>query len=460
LFDLAEKATQSNNLFSLATGINEFDLLYAAGAYHLFFDDGTDTAHKTASTLAGLEAATKTVVAAGKRYPCALFDGALWHLWAWDQVAYVTKHYTCATADGAYAYSDSLPANLADVDVTFNPVDGKYYAAYMHVSTNRAGVLWSSAVGGSWTDLGYIFSARSWFHNTQETDPCLVFLNGRSYCLFGGWDGTTQRICGVELSATFKALGLARILVEPLETWQTSTATKIFNPVYLDADGYPRIYFSANKSAASAGWGYLELIDSPRQKGMLLEPDWTIQRNAVDQAPLNLHGAVTVWPDRFVTTSTAGNFYSMFGPISVGDFTLVVNFVATAIPTSGNYARVVSILGTNNAVIGLWIRGSTGKLYCEIKHTNGVNDVVYNFGATLTTGVPYQVIIRRLGTEYRIYVNRALERIESKSEAILLRSWMAGSQYNPLESLGNGQQFEGSIYSVKFAMEAIPLNKI
>src|SRR6185369_17564502 len=106
LISLMRSGRHSNELFTVDTGINEFDLLYEAGNYHLFYDDKTGTKHRQAATLAGLSAADDDLAQVGY-YPSAQVIDGVWHLWTCDVSFLFTNHYTAPAAAGPYVFHDA-----------------------------------------------------------------------------------------------------------------------------------------------------------------------------------------------------------------------------------------------------------------------------------------------------------------------------------------------------------------
>jgi hypothetical protein len=260
----------SDELFTLPTGLNEFDICYVDGIYHLFYDDKIQTKHREAKTIAELANATDDFSISG-RYPSILYENNIWHLWICDQEKPFTNHYVANDAKGPYKYSDTCPKNLADIDVTRNSMNNKYYAGYKHLESLRGGVLVSDSPYGPWVDLGNVFdkyTANSW-HEYEEADGSVFFNMGRAYFLFAGWDGIKQKLGIVEFNPmTGKAISPATCLLSPELPWQQrNNSLKIFNPVYINAQDSSiqnaRIYYAHNPSAAvNAGWGYIEAKQS------------------------------------------------------------------------------------------------------------------------------------------------------------------------------------------------------
>ncbi|HQK54310.1 MAG TPA: hypothetical protein PLA73_08740, partial [Sedimentibacter sp.] len=57
LIDSFKNGYHSPELFTLPNGVNEFDLLFEDGVYHLFYDDKTQVRHRSATTIDGLSSA-------------------------------------------------------------------------------------------------------------------------------------------------------------------------------------------------------------------------------------------------------------------------------------------------------------------------------------------------------------------------------------------------------------------
>jgi len=94
------RADDSGELFQLPTGVNEFDIVFEEGLYHLFYDDKTQVKHRQAATIGGLLSAADDLTIAG-RYPSVLFENGVWNLFLWDEGNVRTDRYT-ATAKSAF----------------------------------------------------------------------------------------------------------------------------------------------------------------------------------------------------------------------------------------------------------------------------------------------------------------------------------------------------------------------
>lgn len=252
----------SDSLFTLPTGINEFDISYVGGLYHFFYDDKSQTKHRSATTLKGLYTATDDATIPG-RYPAAIYDGTLWHVYVWNGTNN-TAHYTSTLVTGPYTVHDLLPATLNDISITKGN-DGYYYAGYTAPS-HSIGYLKSSSLNGPWTDLGYVLSSTLPFYSVSSADPDLFYYNNKRFVIFSGYDGTVQRICMVEVDSLMKQKGNAYTILSPTLPWQhVAPQAKIFNGVFLsnitDAGAKDRLFYSVNGDGGKAGWGYIQISD-------------------------------------------------------------------------------------------------------------------------------------------------------------------------------------------------------
>jgi len=80
LIDALRNGYHSPELFTLPNGVNEFDLLHVNGTYHLFYDDKTQTRHRSSATVLGLASASDDLTHPG-RYPANFYEDGIWHLW-------------------------------------------------------------------------------------------------------------------------------------------------------------------------------------------------------------------------------------------------------------------------------------------------------------------------------------------------------------------------------------------
>ncbi|WP_284643851.1 family 43 glycosylhydrolase [Paenibacillus silviterrae] len=265
-----KSGTLSSELFTLPTGINEFDLLYSQGVYHLFYDNKTSSKHRSANTIYELRYSENEVTISG-RYPTAYRDdNGDWHIWVYNPQKKRTEHLLSVDNLNTFTFKGDCPTYLADWHVRKNPEDQKFYASYKNIQTLKAGVATAESPTGPWVDLGPIFSeiGPELWHSMEEADAAIFFKESKAFVSFAGWDGHKQRVGLVELNpTTMKALEPALVLVEPTEPWQNrNSQAKIFNPVYIDETHELKqesIFYSHNSDpgtdkAISSGWGYLE----------------------------------------------------------------------------------------------------------------------------------------------------------------------------------------------------------
>lgn len=258
---------QSPELFTLPNGINEFDLVYAGGRYHLYYDDKTQARHRSAPTLAGLATAADDLAIPG-RYPSVLAHAGLWYLWVYDPATLRTRLYRSHEPQGPFGLAAEWagPRYYSDWRVSRDPATGRFLAVYKHVKTLKTGLLTANSPDGPWLDQGPLFDPadREGWHAVEEADPVVIFHAGRAYLAFAGWDGEMQRVGMALLDPKgFKVSGPAWVLVEPTRPWQQRGGRKkVFSPTWLVGPrGHGRLFFAHNPSAPgiAAGWAYLEL---------------------------------------------------------------------------------------------------------------------------------------------------------------------------------------------------------
>lgn len=459
-------ALHSPEIFTLPNGVNEFDLHYVDGTYHLFYDTKSGSSHRAASTIGGLSSATDDLSHNG-RYPSAFFDGTTWHLWSGNGATAVTSHYTAPAASGPYTLSDTIASTFMDVSVRRGP-DGMYYAAYKRTTTNKIGVLKSASLAGPWTDLGYVFAdlGRAAWHLSEEADPHIIWLGTRAYILFAGWDGSQQRVGVVEVNATtMRAISPSVVLVNPLEPWQQrNSQLKVFSPIYLhtDKDG-AAVYYSQNPSASGivTGWARLVIGDSERghrRRSDAMRYDAAIGRvDLGTNIPLITHGAAIAGPSGLSCPSAPSGAYGHLGVATLSDFTIEVEFTATSLPTGGNFARLIRASTLNagaNPIVSIWINGAS-KLYVEVNKNDGVGNLAITGITTLQTGVRYVVKLRKCGTDVTLTLNGVVEVNGSHTGPLTgLREWSVANAKGA--STAADQQFLGTIHKAAIMAEAQP----
>jgi hypothetical protein len=476
LIDRLRGGQHSAELFTLTNGVNEFSLTYVSGTYYLAYDNKTETKLRSASTIAGLSAASDSTPVANGRYPAILFDGSTWHLWVFKQGSLATEHYTAATFTGTYTLSDTWTTNLADASVTRSPIDGLYYAAYKEVTSapHEIGVMWATNPAGPWTDLGYVFAdiGRANWHATEEADPQVIFFGGRAYVAFAGWDGSQQRVGMVEVNpTTMRAFAPAVVLVNPLETWQQrNSANKVFSPIFLSLDSQPgreRLYFSQNPGAAgvATGWGYVEVAPPPndgRRPQDVMRIETATAQDVAAGIRATLHGSPTLGDNTLTLGAGPAGAYGVAAKQALDDFTLVVEFTPAAIPAGGDYALLCRISTQNSAVnpvAAIWIQGTGARIYAEVKNNAGSGNFS-QAGATttITNGVRYRATLRKMGTEVRMFLNTVQEFSGTHSGSLTgLTEWTLGNQKGV--TMAAAQQFQGTIHRAFCVGEALPINR-
>lgn len=464
--ELLEDSSHSDNLGNFSTGVNEFSLIYHGGSYHLFYDDLTGTAYRTASSLAGLAGASATALFSGERYPSAFFDGTTWHVFT-NVSNSSKKHYTSSSPGSGYTVADTMPGfptNANDVDVQFNPQDGQYYCAYKNMGANLpCGVAKSSSLSGPWTDLGLVFTNRGTWHAQEEADGHCVFVGNRSYVMFAGWDGTTQRPGIVEVDPdTMKALGPAFCIVEPFEDWHKPVGgrQRLFNPVWFDDDGEAKVIYAVNAGSGAAGWGSIKprFTRNPRRLPSTLIFGFNNGTLSDDATSIVMtpHGAYNNYPDRAVFTSATGGFYGNTAFTSLDDFTLIAHVVFSNV-ASGGFQRVCSfeISTSVGHTLGLWLN-SSGQVYIELQGASGDPGNFTGAGTNvLTANASYKIVVRRQGSKLRVYINGALE---ISATCSVIPSGISGFRVANSKNATQlaGQQLEGTIYKLHLFREALP----
>jgi hypothetical protein len=304
-----------DELFTLAHGINEFDLVYDNGYYHLFYTTYVSSHYvvnyKTSTTILGLETATNSeVLPTGMVCPSVIKVGSTWHMWACEEGTRNVNHYTSSNPNGTYTLESAVTGEIGDPCVRYRETDSTYYMSYVGSSPNwYIGIKSASSPNGPWTDLGYIFSTHTGWKE-YEMDPAIFFRGDKAFVSFAGYDLTTQKLGIVELdTTTWEAKTEGILLLSPTETWmQRNSSNKIFNPVWLEHDR--KMYFAHNPynsgyaPSIEAGWGYIELLGSLQS---IAGSGHIIQENGVNLTQrnnLNFIGNVTVSDNSGTNTTT------------------------------------------------------------------------------------------------------------------------------------------------------------
>ncbi|SDJ98737.1 family 43 glycosylhydrolase [Paenibacillus naphthalenovorans] len=455
----------SPELFTLPTGINEFDLLYEDGMYHLFYDDKSSTKHRSAKTIEELSSSTDDMTING-RYPTAYKDEkGVWHVWVYHPPTKTTQHFTSSNAAGPYSYRDAALLNLADWHVRKSPLDQKYYATYKDINTKMAGIARADTPYGPWTDLGPIFSelGQAPWHALEEADAAIFFHESRVYVSFAGWDGKKQRVALVELNSnTMKAASPAIALVEPIEPWQTrNSQAKIFNPVFLEqtiASEKDRIYYAHNSdpgsdTAVPSGWGYLE-VGKPPQDG----------RNAFDAVRLdfsknnkdiatgitpNLWGSSKINNDSLTTQESLGGIFGHLSLTKLTDFEMSIDFLPASqkIKHSQLLGRISSQQPETGPFIRLWITPDQ-RVQAEIRVNDKATKFVMDSNTLLPTGKRSIVTLKKKADNIELYIDDHLAASAKLSGSIegLEEFALANMMGNQPMSEVEPSQFIGKIY--------------
>lgn len=463
LIDKFRGGTVSAELFTLANGVNEFDLIKVGGTYYFAYDDKTTTQLRSASTVAGLSSASDTAPVANLRYPSIQFDGTTWHLWGQNNTTSTISHYTASSFAGTYTLSDSMPSQFGDVNVRkFS--NGKWYMACLdgRDSTRPAMTFVSDTASGPWTNMGQVFKdiGRGAPHAGEDDDEHIFEADGKVYLGIGAWDGINSSwgqlpaICELD-PHTLRAKNQPVTLVNAVQTWQQRNSQfKLFNPIFLRESGVPdRIYYSHNVSTTgvASGWGYIEIGTAPsdnRRDMQLMNVDFRDINfdRATGRIPA-LHGVTTVNANGLTLTSSTGGAYGGTLLPNVDDFALCVDFTIFTLPGASTYQRVFrSAKRTEDTnLISLWVGASAGgvvTVYSQVGTTFSAWTTV------LTTGIRYRVILTRQNGAVLGYVNGKDEYSATISGVQTLEEWNVGNSKGAVNAAG--QQFIGIIRQAVF----------
>lgn len=463
LIDKFRGGTVSAELFTLANGVNEFDLIKVGSTYYFAYDDKTTTQLRSASTVAGLSSASDTAPVANLRYPSIQFDGTTWHLWGQNNTTSTISHYTASSFAGTYTLSDSMPSQFGDVNVRkFS--NGKWYMACLdgRDSTRPAMTFVSDTASGPWTNMGQVFKdiGRGAPHAGEDDDEHIFEADGKVYLGIGAWDGINYSwgqlpaICELD-PHTLRAKNQPVTLVNAVQTWQQRNSQfKLFNPIFLRESGVPdRIYYSHNVSTTgvASGWGYIEIGTAPsdnRRDMQLMNVDFRDINfdRATGRIPA-LHGVTTVNANGLTLTSSTGGAYGGTLLPNVDDFALCVDFTIFTLPGASTYQRVFrSAKRTEDSnIISLWVGASAGgvvTVYSQVGTTFSAWTTV------LTTGIRYRVILTRQNGAVLGYVNGKDEYSATISGVQTLEEWNVGNSKGAVNAAG--QQFIGIIRQAVF----------
>lgn len=260
-------------LYNIApTGINEFDLVYAYGLYHLFYCDLSQTYYKCASTVAGLEAATPALLWGGYTIPSAIYENDTWYV----TTPYLGDMYLQINVGNPAILASWVPGPkiidaYGDISIRKSPIDNKYYSAGLKEADQRIVHLFrADTIDGTWTELcADVFDGEydGDYVLPGNADPMVFFYENKMYLTFAGGNDGNSKCYLAEIDPT---TGLAKAdavkIVNNTDVWLINGDgyARPFNPVFID-DGInkPRIYYSAQRWTSAGGWGYIEMTDHP-----------------------------------------------------------------------------------------------------------------------------------------------------------------------------------------------------
>ncbi|MGB3490780.1 MAG: hypothetical protein WBA62_22045 [Xanthobacteraceae bacterium] len=470
LIEAFRGAYHSDELFTQPNGINEFDLLLVDEVYYFAFTDGTTTNLCSATTIAGLESASKTTIP-DCRYPTILSESGVWHLWGWSTDA-VTKHYTSSSFTGPYTLQDQLPPHVGDLAVRRHS-NGLLYGGYKHATEKTCGIVIAQDTYGPWTDLGAVFedAGRAPWHEGEEADAAVFEYAGKTYVTFAGWDtidvSKNQLPAIVEIDPrTCKAVRPAVVLVNPTAPWQhRNSQFKLFNPVFLDEPGSPpRIYYSQNVSTSgvAAGWGYLEASAPPidaRRNQDLVRVNFASSSGATYDVATNIiptiHGSATIDATGLLCGPATGGAFGRLNGAELDDFSIAVSFTVDDLPGEGEYFCIFKIRTNNDAatpIIGLWIGTIGGETHLHLQVTNNDNSstaagagVVY-----LASGNRIDAIVTRRGDSVALHSNGYVDFAGTCTGRLTgLKEWCVGNSLGAVAADSPaGQQFSGYVHRI------------
>ena len=271
LYALCNHPERSGNLFEIAGGVNEFEMVYAHGEYHLFTHDlsfETNIQRRSAPTVDRLSSAVAVDTGTQTYYPSIVEDDiGDFHLYGWRGAGgQGIQHYVSKSVLGPWRYSDvMLPVVATDPSVLITPEGHYLMAAKRLAPVGTFAIFRSETSTGPWEDMGDVLSeipAEDWYER-EQADPHIWYHYGKLYGAFAGL-GSEQSIGIFEIDQdTLKAVEKPCIAVRPDEDWLTASGfPSAFNPTWVGntPDG-PRLYFSHNPQRftdEAYGWGYIQ----------------------------------------------------------------------------------------------------------------------------------------------------------------------------------------------------------
>lgn len=251
------EAQQSGRIGAIQGGFYEFDILFYAGLYHLYYSGfEAGTFYKEATTYAGLITASVTDLSStftNGSWPSVVYDSATSQYYV-----SVTNHATSPAQTDIYKSSSSHSgftlvtsiSNWQDASIRKDPYRNQWVLVantpndQFGNNTHPSGIFTAPSPGGTWTFQTYVFTKgqREDWHNNFESDPMFFTDNGKRFLLFGGNGNYFAHPIGIaELDSNYKALTTANILINSTERWENGSAG---NPVYIQDSGQRRILYN------------------------------------------------------------------------------------------------------------------------------------------------------------------------------------------------------------------------
>ena len=448
LIDRLRGGTQSPELFTVSGAVNEFDIMKLGTDWYWWHTSGTNTLHRSASSVAGLSSASSSTAISSYRYAHVARVGSDWVFFASPGANGNGCRFVGA------AVSPSGPTDIGhawyDQSPTQRPSDGKWLLAYK--ASSRVGVAVADTIDGTWTDLGEAFSAvpRSWWHSDEEADPHIVVDGSEAFLLFSAYDGSKQRIAIAPFDmATGKVTAQGVVLVSPDLSWQQrNSSNKVFSPRWREG----LLFFSHNPSdtGVTSGWATvtpgLPPADGRTDLGVVrVDASW---RDVQSGLPGNVHGSASVSSgDLVMTAGTQAGCYGRVNATTIpADFEIDVSFTPTSLPGSGTYVIVGGIKKANlNPVCSIWLTNS--KPYFEMRNAANTSSLTATVSSTLTTGVRTRLQLRRVGTTVTMLRDgvSVYSGTHSGGALVGLRDWIVGNQLT--DTTFAQQQFTGTVHS-------------
>lgn len=449
LLDRLRGGSQSAELFTVTNSVNEFDIHKLGADWHWWHTSGFETVYRTASSVAGLSAASEVTALSSYRYAHPERVGSDWVFFASPSGGGNGVRFTGAATAPAGGPS-SIGSVWYDLSATQRPSDGKWLLAYK--ASSKIGIAVADTIDGTWSNLGEAFAdlPRSWWHGSEEADPHIVFDGSDCFLFFAGWDGSKQRVAVAPLNpSTGRVTAHGVVLVSPDLSWQQrNSSPKVFSPRWREG----LLFFAHNPSGpgVTSGWATVT-PGSPPGDGrtdlgiVRVNATWSDVQSGL---PGTVHGSASVSAGDLVMT--AGSTAGCYGRVNVStipaDFEIDVEFTPSALPGSGTYALLSGVKNGNvNPVCSIWLTNS--RPYFEMRNAANTNSLTATVSTVLSTGVRTRLQLRRVGTTVTMLSDGVSVYSGTHTGGALagLRDWVVGNQLT--DAVGAQQQFTGTVHN-------------